>query len=76
MNTATATLQAYQVMTSTPMQGPRGGKAKPLIQFYIVTATSREEAREIFVAESEPHHLEGVEITAVTACGCRVMPGR
>jgi hypothetical protein len=66
-------LQAFQITITEDRKGPRGGKAKPVIRAYAVTAESRYEAHALFVAEMGEHQIEGARVT-VSACGCRVMP--
>jgi predicted transcriptional regulator len=66
-------LQAFQVTITEERTGPRGGKAKPVIRAYSVTAATPEEARALFIAEMGEHQVEGARVT-VSACGCRVMP--
>jgi hypothetical protein len=65
-------LQAYQITLSEPRTGPRGGKAKPVIRMYTVTAESNKEALEIF-KEEMPAHIDENTHVSVSGCGCRVM---
>jgi hypothetical protein len=71
----TTPLQAYQVTVTDPRTGPRGGKAKPVISNYVVTATSREEALALFADEMASAFGEHSQVQAF-ACGCRVLGGR
>jgi hypothetical protein len=66
-------LQAFQVVVIEERKGPRGGKAKPIVRAYSVTAESQDQARALFIEEMGAHQVEGARVT-VTACGCRVMP--
>lgn len=55
-------LQQWLASITTPRTGPRGGKAKPIIERYIIAAESREAAMAALEAE-QPAQLQGAQVT-------------
>lgn len=66
----TAPMQFLVVLTDE-RRGPRGGKAKPIVNTYVVAAYSREEALDVFRQECPNMILDTTDVSVVTG-DCRV----
>jgi hypothetical protein len=62
----------YQVACHIPQEGPRGGQRPPKVEFFLVAAISREDARAAFLEELPDM---ASFLTSVSGCECRVMRG-
>lgn len=68
MSTPT-TVTLWMVTLTTERTGPRGGKAKPIIDRYVVAATTREEAAKAFESDM-PGYMGSASHCTITDLCC------